>query len=48
MYSVAFGLNGSSLVFRVLFPGVVGHDARIAPSANRGNPSKNPLNIYLS
>ena len=42
MYSVTFGLNGSLLVFRVLFPGIVGHDARIAPSAAR----KNHLEIH--
>ncbi len=35
MYSLTFGLNGYLLVFRVLFTGVVGHDARIAPSAAR-------------
>ncbi len=37
MYSLTFGLNGSLLVFQVLFPGIVGHDARIAPSAARKN-----------
>ncbi len=34
--------------FLVLFASFVGHDACIAPSATRGNPSENPLNIYLS
>lgn len=44
MYSVTFGLNGSLLVFRVLFPGVVGHD--LPPPPEKKIISKHFANIH--